>query len=132
LLRCSTRQSRIPQLHNFALRRLRRRRTLLDSGSRRSLLNRGNLLGRSRSNLLSRSRSNLLGRSRSNLLDLNNGSNLLDMRGGSRLSRSHDGLLYNSRDRITMVRHVIYLTTKKIFKINEKFLKWTNIFMISW
>jgi hypothetical protein len=62
----------------------------------------------------SRRRSNLLdlnGRGRSSLLDLNNrgGSNLL----GRSRSRNHDGLLYNSRHRITMVRHVIYLTIIK-------------------
>jgi hypothetical protein len=110
LLRCSTRQSRIPQLHNLALRRLRRRRNLLDSGSRRSLL------GRGRSNLL-----DLNSRGRSNLLDLNNRSrsSLLSRGGSNLLNRSHDGLLYNSRDRITMVRHVIYSTTKKIFKNHE-------------
>jgi hypothetical protein len=111
LLRCSTRQSRIPQLHNLALRRLRRRRSLLDNGSRRSLLDLNN---RSRSNLLDSG-------SRSNLLDLNNGSrsSLLSRGGSNLLNRSNDGLLYNSRDRITMVRHVIYLTTKKIFKNHE-------------
>jgi hypothetical protein len=65
----------------------------------------------------SRRRSNLLdlnGRGsldRSNLLDLNGrgGSNLL----GRSINRNHDSLLYNSRNRITMVRHVIYLTIIK-------------------
>jgi hypothetical protein len=103
LLRRSTRQSRIPQLHNLALRRSRRRSSFLDNGG--SFLNGGGSFlngGGDWSNLLnggSRSRSSLLNSgSRSNLLDLD--------------SRSRSNLLYNSRHRITRFRHVIYLTTK--------------------
>jgi hypothetical protein len=98
LLRRSTRQSRIPQLHNLALRRSRRRSSLLKGGGDRgSFLNGG---GSFLDNGGSLDRSNLLddGSGRSNLLDLN--------------SRSRSNLLYNSRHRITRFRHVIYLTTK--------------------
>jgi type IV secretory pathway TrbD component len=116
LLRRSTRQSRIPQLHNLALRRSRRRSSLLNGGGDRgSLLNNG----RSRSNLLnSGSRSNLLnGGSRSNLLNSGSRSNLLNLN-----RRSHDSLLYNSRYRITRFRHIIYLTTKN-YSISMKISK---------
>jgi hypothetical protein len=95
LLRRSTRQSRIPQLHNLALRRSRRRSSFLDNGG--SFLNGGGSFLNGGGSL---DRSNLLddGSGRSNLLDLN--------------SRSRSNLLYNSRHRITRFRHVIYLTTK--------------------
>jgi hypothetical protein len=103
LLRRSTRQSRIPQLHNLALRRSRRRSSFLDNGG--SFLNGGGSFLNGGGSFLdnggSLDGSNLLNsgsRSRSNLLDLN--------------SRSRSNLLYNSRHRITRFRHVIYLTTK--------------------